>query len=178
MSEKNLIKYLDLNKWENHDDSDYHWQGEIALQTFPRLIAMADENHDNATPLHLDLTVKKNGEIIFWQATTKGTLWQTCQRCLEPVGISLDTERMLALLKNESHVALLDEDVEYLLLEELSKDNKLYLLEMLEDELLVELPLSPKHDDCQMNFSPSAVENTETEEKVNPFSVLAGLKLS
>lgn len=173
-----LIKYLDLNKWENYDDNHYTWQGDIPLQSLPRLIATTDDNIKNTGNLSLQLSVYKKGEIIFWQATTQGTLWQACQRCLEPVGISLDGERTLALLTNETHVALLDEDTDYLLIEELSKDNKLYLLDILEDELLVDLPMSAKHDDCEMNFSQNAEEDSEVEEKPNPFAVLAGLKLS
>lgn len=172
-----LIKYLDLSKWENHDDNQYTWQGDIPLNALPRLIATTDDVA-NTEELHLQLSVQKKGEIIFWQAITKGTLWQTCQRCLEPVAISLDGKRNLALLTKESHVALLDEDMDYLLIEELSKDNKLYLLDILEDELLVDLPMSAKHDDCEMNFSQNVVEDNELEEKPNPFAILAGLKLS
>lgn len=179
MTQSNLIKYLDLDKWDNHDDSHYAWQGEIPLDNLPRLLNMAD-SEQTQQPLQLDLHIKKSGEIILLNVITKGVLWQTCQRCLEPVATSLASDYQLALLKNESHVALLNEDTEYLLLEELTNDNKLYLLEILEDEMLVNLPLSPKHDDCEIHYHQDENSDTVAEEptKENPFAVLAGLKLS
>ncbi|ELA09554.1 hypothetical protein MOMA_04090 [Moraxella macacae 0408225] len=169
-----LIKYIDLAKWEYHTDNHYHWQGKIALQQLPRVRALADERHNNDQPLLVNLEVKKTGAVIWWQLSSNGVLWQTCQRCLEPVAIDLNVKSELALLEKESHVGLLDENTEYLLLSELTKDNKLYLLSMIEDELLVALPLAPKHDDCKM-----AVTTGETieviEEKQNPFAILANL---
>lgn len=172
----NLAKYIDLAKWEHNTDNHYHWQGEIALQQLPRIMALADEQHDNSQPLSVSIDVKKNGAIVQWQLTTKGTLWQTCQRCLEPVAISLDTDSELALLEKESHIGLLDEETEYLLISELTKDNKLYLLSMIEDELLVDLPLAPKHDDCQMAISQVGEAIEIIEEKESPFAILANLK--
>ena len=175
---KTLDKYIDLAKWENNDDNHYHWQGEIALQDFPRLIELADDTHDNSESLKVELSVKKNGDVIMWRLTTTGTLWQTCQRCLEPVATSLNTESEMALLTKESHVGLLDEDTEFLFVNELTDDNRLYLLAMIEDELLVDLPLSSKHDDCEMAVSQVGEFVADVEEKDNPFAVLAGLKLS
>ncbi|MFW2176719.1 MULTISPECIES: YceD family protein [unclassified Moraxella] len=172
-----LAKYIDLNRWEHNNENHYQWQGEIALSQFPRLYDLRDPNHPNDQPLKVSLDIQQKGKVLFWQLQTTGAIWQTCQRCLEPVAVSLDTDSQLALLADESHVALLEEDMESILLSELSDEHKLWLLPMIEDELLVDLPLAPKHDDCQMAVSEVGELPEIEEERENPFAVLVSLKI-
>ena len=47
---------------------------------------------------------------------------------------------------------------------------------MIEDELLVDLPLAPKHDDCEMAVTEVGELPEAVAEKENPFAVLASLK--
>lgn len=171
-----IAKFIDLDKWEHNNDTHYEWQGKLSLEQFPRLWGLRDDSHDNAEPLEVRLNVEKRGEILHWHLQTDGVIWQTCQRCLEPVAVDLFTDSELALLTDETHVALLDEDTETILLEEITDDNKLWLVPMIEDELLVDLPLSPKHDDCEMAVSQVGELPEEVEEKENPFAMLASLK--
>lgn len=171
-----LAKYIDLAKWEHNSDAHYEWQGDISLTELPRVYALRDSNQPDDTPLHIKLAVKKNGAVIMWRLQTDGTLWQTCQRCLEPVAVDLHTDSELALLQDETHIALLAEDTESILLDELTEGDKLYLLSMIEDELLVDLPMAPKHDDCEMAVSQVGELPETVEEKENPFAMLAGLK--
>lgn len=173
-----LAKYIDLARWANNNETDYAWQGQIALAQLPRLWALRDKNHETLEnePLQVALTLQKRGAILHWHLQTDGTLWQTCQRCLEPVAVDLYRDSEFALLEDENHVALLDDEVETILLAELADDNKLWLLPMIEDELLVDLPLSPKHDDCEMAVC-QVGELPELEAtKENPFAILASLK--
>jgi uncharacterized protein len=55
--------------------------------------------------------------------------------------------------------------------------DEIELLPIIEDELMLSLPLVPFHDDCsiQTSFGDAATARTQ-EEKPNPFSVLAQLK--
>lgn len=171
-----LAKFVDLAKWEHNNDTRYDWQGELSLAQFPRLWALRDESHPNDEPLAVHLTVEKRGAIVHWHLQTDGVIWQTCQRCLAPVAVDLFTDSELALLENESHAALLEDGSETILLEELTEDNKLWLLPMIEDELLVDLPLSPKHDDCEMAVSQVGELPELDAAKDNPFAILASLK--
>ena len=175
-SSASLVKFIDLARWEHNNDNHYHWQGEVRLTDLPRIYALRDDNHANDEPLAVTLDIQKRGEVVFWQLQTTGTLWQTCQRCLEPVAVSLDVDSELALLEDENHVALLDEGTEIIMLDELTDDNKLWLLPMIEDELLVDLPLAPKHEDCQMAVTEFGELPETATEKDNPFAVLASLK--
>ena len=171
-----LAKYIDLAKWEHNNDNHYQWQGTISLADLPRIDALRDPNHTATEPLAIALEICKKGEIVFWQLQTQGTLWQNCQRCLEPVAISLAVDSELALLADENHAALLEEGSEVILLDEIADDQKLWLLPMIEDELLVDLPLAPKHDDCELAITEYGDIPSVATEKDNPFAVLAGLK--
>lgn len=179
MNEQNsvkLLKYLDLAKWEHNNDNYYQWQGELTLNDFPRLSELQDETHQQP-PLAVSVDIQKKGEIIFLHLQTKGCFWQDCQRCLEPVAVDLSLDCLFGLLADDNHVALLDDDVEPILLSEVIDDkDKLWLLPLIEDELLVALPLSPKHDDCEMAVSQVGEVIEIIEEKDNPFAMLAGLK--
>ena len=148
----------------------------MSLKDLLRIYALGDEHHDNDQPLDVILDIQKKGAVVFWQLNTTGVLWQTCQRCLDPVAVSLDVDSELALLEDENHVALLDEGTEIILIDELTDDNKLWLLPMIEDELLVDLPLAPKHDDCEMAVTEVGELPEAVAEKENPFAVLASLK--
>nr|WP_309574947.1 YceD family protein [Moraxella osloensis] len=171
-----LVKFIDLARWEHNNDNHYLWKGKVSLKDLPRIYALGDEHHDNDQPLDVILDIQKKGDVVFWQLHTTGVLWQTCQRCLDPVAVSLDVDSELALLEDENHVALLDEGTEIILIDELTDDNKLWLLPMIEDELLVDLPLAPKHDDCEMAVTEVGELPEAVAEKENPFAVLASLK--
>ena len=175
-SSASLVKFIDLARWEHNNDNHYHWEGKVSLKDLLRIYALGDEHHDNDQPLDVILDIQKKGEVVFWQLNTTGVLWQTCQRCLDPVAVSLAVDSELALLEDENHVALLDEGTEIILIDELTDDNKLWLLSMIEDELLVDLPLAPKHDDCEMAVTEVGELPEAVAEKENPFAVLASLK--
>ncbi len=118
--------------------------------------------------------------------TTSEQLWlalhaevalpQTCQRCLGPVDVPVLFEREFRFVASEEVAAVEDEESEEDVLV-LSRDFN--LLELVEDELLMALPVVPKHEVC-----PGAVKLQvadadfveEVEEKPNPFAVLQQLK--
>lgn len=175
-----LPKYIDLAKWENAPETHLIWQGDVPLNDLKRLSALKDNQTNKNQDSHLTVAIEffQQNAVLRAKVRTQGTLWQTCQRCLEPVAIPLDYDNTLAVLKDDSETNLIDEDTDFVLLDELphdpSSDKKLLLLPFIEDELLVQLPLSPKHDDCEM----AVTEVGEFEEEVqeNPFAMLASLK--
>ncbi len=171
----NLVKYIDIDKWQHLNDARYQWQGKLPLSEFPRLLEMSDTQHitDN-TEIYLEMEIYQSGDIIIWQLATQGNLWQTCQRCLEPVATKLNYNNQLILLKHERHLGLIEQDSDYLLLDEIVENHKLYLLPIIEDELLMLLPMSPKHEHCDMLVS-STSEIIDISEE-NPFAMLAKLK--
>jgi uncharacterized protein len=106
-----------------------------------------------------------------------------CQRCLDTVGVDLVLDVHLALIDDESLIERLDEDADFIVLGESESSTKgsidqpatVDLLSLLEDELLLLMPLSPKHTVCEHKHRPTMQDVVE-EKRDNPFDVLASLK--
>lgn len=97
-----------------------------------------------------------------------------CQRCLEPMRIALKVDHRLRFVHGEAEAARLDaesdEDV-------LALEPALDLLALIEDELLLELPLVPRHDRCvDLASIGSAAPSGEEDKPSSPFQVLEALK--
>jgi len=105
-------------------------------------------------------------------ADTEVTL--ECQRCLQPMRVSLHAERRLFFVDGEEAAAALDfesdDDV-------LALTPALDLADLIEDELLLALPLVPRHEQCPEPLPRAFVEDDPaTDPADNPFAVLAALK--
>jgi hypothetical protein len=73
----------------------------------------------------------------------------------------------------EEHAERLPEDADYLVVEE----QDVVLAEIIEDELLLNIPFTPMHDDCDsLPFEQPEEETAPEPVKENPFLVLAALK--
>lgn len=108
------------------------------------------------------------------QATTSLAL--ECQRCLAPVESAVDVERSFRFTEDEQSAAALDPDVEEDVLA-LSRD--LDLLELIEEEVLLSLPLVPRHDRCPAPLPLADAAGAAPEpgdERPNPFAALAALR--
>lgn len=98
-----------------------------------------------------------------------------CQRCLAPVVQTLETERGFLFVADEATAEALDEDCEEDVLV-ISRDFD--ALSLVEDELILALPLVPRHDVCPQDL-PHAVSDEAFEDassRPNPFAALAALK--
>ena len=93
-------------------------------------------------------------------------------RCLQPVALDLEVLRPLRFVADETTAAALDADSDD---DVLVASRNLDLHELVEDELLLALPLVPKHERCQRNL-PMAVGDVAAEPAPNPFAALAALK--
>lgn len=100
----------------------------------------------------------------------------TCQRCLGPADITVAVDRSFRFVANEDQAAAEDEEAEEDVLV-LSRDFN--LLELIEDELLMALPVVPRHETCPtvvQLVSQDADFEAAQAEKPKPFAALAGLK--
>jgi uncharacterized protein len=156
--------------------------GEVGLADTPRL---ADEQFgDSLTsgPVMWHLqgrTVAQSGaaDQVWLDLSAELNLPMQCQRCLTPVLQTLQAERSFRFVVDEATAAALDDE---------SEDDVLVLsrdfdaLALVEDELILSLPLVPLHDECPEAVPMSAAdpEFEAAAERPNPFGVLAGLKTS
>ena len=95
-----------------------------------------------------------------------------CQRCLKPMDVPLQIERSFLFVHGEDAAAQLDADSDD---DVLALTRALDLRELIEDELLLALPLVPRHDVCPVPLA-IPVDGEMAEDKPNPFASLAALK--
>ncbi|ALF59261.1 YceD family protein [Psychrobacter urativorans] len=166
---------ISLNKWE---DTGFEWVGEIAPNSFERLTSTLTTEHEQAN-ISLDATLYRRNNVLHLAFILTGEVWLTCQRCLQPIAVDLSDKYDIALLDNESQIRLINEEQDYLLLEEIvteqSPERLLPFKKLIEDEILLKTPMAPKHDDCEMSVEQFG-EIPEEEETENPFAALAALK--
>ena len=107
-----------------------------------------------------------------WQLKVNASVQLMCQRCLTPFAFQIAANSILILARDdekadEMEVSLDDESIDVIV-----ASRAFNLLELIEDEALLALPLAPKHAACQDEDMPDAV----ADEKELPFLGLKGLK--
>ncbi len=175
---KQLANYIDLEKLS---PQGYQWQAEFTLAQFPRLSELLQQK--TTTDSEFSCEINKKSGIHWLEFSVKAPLKNQCQRCLQAMDFLLDEQIKLALLEDKAQASLLQED-DWLLLDDVVEmvkhERRLPILNMIEDELLLALPLVPKHDYNDENCVPVEIladdEEEVIEEKNNPFAVLAELK--
>jgi uncharacterized protein len=120
------------------------------------------------------------GRDTFGQAyldvRARAPLTLICQRTLEPFVLPVTVDARLGLIRSEREEAALPSGCEPLLVAE---DGKLGLAEVIEDELLLALPLVPVNPDSSLpdEVTGSGVDEASAPERDdNPFAVLRELK--
>jgi uncharacterized protein len=124
-----------------------------------------------------ELRIDEAGAEQVWLHLTVDTrLPLTCQRCLGPVAVPVVVQRSFRFVGSEEAAQEQDEEAEEDVLA-LSPDFK--LADLIEDEVLMALPVVPRHDACPVAVKLEAVDpgfETASAEKRNPFAVLAKLQ--
>ncbi len=97
-----------------------------------------------------------------------GTLSLRCQRCLEALQWPVAIRSVLHPVPVGEPIA--DEELEDDEVDAVEVDGELDLLALIEDEILLALPISPRHENC----GPSS--GMETTARESPFTALAALR--
>ena len=98
----------------------------------------------------------------------------TCQRCLGPTETPLEVDRWFGFVAGENQAAELDVDSDD---DVLALTHTLDLHQLAEDELLLALPLVPRHAACPHPLVPPADDlAADAEAAPHPFAALAALK--
>jgi uncharacterized protein len=95
-----------------------------------------------------------------------------CQRCLGPVREHLSLDRWVRFVNTEEEAEALDAELED---DVLALPRWLNILELIEDELILSMPLVPRHGVCPKPL-PVPVDDLPLVPEENPFAALAGLK--
>jgi uncharacterized protein len=115
--------------------------GSLPLAKLPRLAATLA---DPAGELQVELQATRDGEGQDWlHGEIRGHLPLTCQRGLHAFDWNCDVALSLALVGSESEEQKLLKDSESYLVE----DDELPLRDLIEDEVLLALPMTPRCED-------------------------------
>lgn len=113
--------------------------GRIELKRLARLRDMLHA-HDGSVTAKLRFG-KRDGAWVIVNLECEATLALLCQRCLEPMLHTVAARVELGLVESASMASRLPEDYEPVVLE----GDRLMPARLIEDELIVSLPLMPKH---------------------------------
>ena len=156
--------------------------GEVALSAFARLSDVIVSSAACARVVQYQLQFARDSQGRFLLTGRIQTqLPLQCQRCFGVVDVAIDVPVQLALVKTEAAAEALPTALEPLLV----NDDAVAPLLVIEDELLLALPIVARHQDgdCQPPIA-AAIHHSPRTEKMpepaqlapNPFAILRTLK--
>ena len=160
---RNLIQLAD-----RHATIEAGWP----VSKMPRLLGMLSATTGDATA---EMQFGKSGSLRYITGRVQATVEMTCQRCLQPMPLQLESEFKLALVASEAEAQLIPEEYEPLITE-----GEHYLPDIIEDELILAAPIVSSHaESCSDYLMQQASEQVSAEdaeqERKNPFAVLKDL---
>jgi len=177
MSKEFVPGRLDVNGFA---DAAATLSGNDPLSGFERLSAELADPSADATVRWIATGQSRSGAdgapVPWLHLDAQASAPLICQRCLAPVELALEVDRWFRFAPDEATAAAEDEvsDEDVLVA---SRDFDLHAL--IEDELLMEIPVMPAHDVCptpvQLSSSDEDFKAAE-EAKPNPFAVLGALR--
>lgn len=170
-------------------------EGCLALTELPRLHAAVQVQPDGWPDAGFAWSAAgrfqhPTGRDAQWRVhlQAKGEVHLVCQRCLEAVQHRLTVETTLRFVPSEQQAEALDESSDDE--DVLALPKRLNLHELIEDELILALPLVPRHEECPVPVQawiasaqslppdnlPDGGMAEHAPEKPHPFAALAALK--
>jgi uncharacterized protein len=165
---------LDLMAWCRQAGS---LQGQWPLGTLERLaagLAAVPAGAAVAFAAQGRLVPVAGGEPEIWlhlQAHAEVSL--QCQRCLQPMVEVLEVDRRIRFVRSEQEAERLDEASED---DVLALPPRLDLRALVEDELILALPLVPRHAQCPQPLPVPQDGALDEASAPHPFAALAGLR--
>lgn len=171
-------RHLDIKSFAQ---SGAQLQGQSSLGQWPRLLdeKMANlQGNEHAVQWWLQghvVSVAGGASRVGLMLRAAVHLPLQCQRCLGPMVQRIETEREFVFVADEAMAEAMDDEVEEDVLV-ISRDFD--ALSLVEDELILALPLVPRHDVCSQNLPTQVVDVgfEAASERPNPFAALASIK--
>lgn len=154
-------------------------QGTSALADLPRLAEEQLPGVEASVPVQWRLlgrtqAVAGGPDEIWLSLSAEAGLTLSCQRCLAPVLETVRAERDFRFVADEATAEALDDEAEEDLL---VLDRDFDALALVEDELILSLPLVPRHAECPVPLPQGQPPVDDPQEaRPHPFAALAALK--
>lgn len=196
MMEVNPLRPFDIFEF-SQSEAEAH--GTLPLSALPRVLAeLAPEAPADASeaPFHWRLRgfIREEASMAglagrkrkYVSLEVDGVLWLVCQRCLQPKPEALSVRSTLELARSEEEAdaAPVDDDE----VDVIAGSSHFNLAELIEDELLLSLPIAVKHEVCGevhpdlltgadgRTVVDEAHTDAPEESRPSPFAALADLK--
>lgn len=153
-------------------DNAYSLSGTLSIKDMPRLAASLASD-EGGVQVDMLFGVDEEG-IRYVKGELKTSLMLECQRCLESFNYEIISNFLLGIVHTEKEADQLPERYDPLLAPELS----LILSEMIEEELIIGLPIVPMHpiDVCKAKQPLEFSTGDAFAKKENPFKVIESLR--
>ncbi|MCG8324454.1 MAG: YceD family protein [Thiotrichales bacterium] len=149
--------------------SDATLNGQIKIGELDRLGAVLSDT-DGEVRFGLAFAQDANGRTIV-TGNCSACLALKCQRCFDPMQVEISTATRLMVVNSIEAARDIPDDYEPLLF----SGDDISLRQLIEDEMLLALPIAPLHETEKCN---AGIEQDGVQEdyRVNPFAVLKTLK--
>lgn len=168
MSEKHIPEHIDPFRYA---DQGLAIDGIVKIVDMERLKSAVSSADDKvAVKLQFGIDEQK---IPFLKGHLETKLTLQCQRCMDPLIYEIMSDFVLGIVNTLDEANALPEHYE----PALAQDGSLALRDLIEDEIILNLPIIPRHDPdtCKVKL-PLVDSGWEDVKGKNPFHVLASLK--
>ncbi len=144
-------------------------KGRFHLSEMERL---ASQLQDSRGEVNFELQFTRDDEDITQiNGSCRTSLIMACQRCFEPIRIEIATSTRLVVVPSIEAAREIPDAAEPLLF----SGEAISLKDLVEEEVLLALPIAPLHDNAICHATGAVLEG-QGDEKTNPFSVLRNMK--
>lgn len=172
MSNENLPEKINPFRFAESGSSLH---GTLAIKDMQRL-GTSLIAHDGEVQVHLQFEVDEQGTKIL-RGHLETQLKLQCQRCMQPFNYEIINDFVSGLVRSEEEAKQLPDVYEPVLVKE---DGMLVIQDMIEDELIIGLPIVPMHDamECKIELPKVILGSREVSEgdDNNPFKVIEILR--
>lgn len=137
--------------------------GQLPINALSRVVPLINNDHGH---LILSLIVTYEDNQLMMRGNIMTELTMQCQRCLKPMQVEIESDFECVIVATEEASKALPTDVDGYICEE-----KIDLHDLAEEELLLAMPMSPRHAQCE-----ALLDNVETQPAKATHSPFADLK--
>lgn len=155
--------------------------GRIPQKDFPRLeeLLYSSDDLDDNKLIEVDMEfARTDTRLPVIKGQIKAELQMVCNRCLESTDLNVDTHFEVVLVSTDEQAERLQDSFDIWMVE----DQKIFLRDFIEDEILLAMPIVISHENCEpakklIEALPED-ESIQDQQEENPFAVLKDLKLN
>lgn len=147
-------------------------EGVVSVASLPRLLDLLAETGQPLGELSCSMVGRSGRDGHWLHLRVQGHIDLTCQRCLGamPFVLAVDTELQVIGPGETWPDEELEDGATHLGADAIAAEEAQLLTDLIEEEVLLALPIAPRHENC----APPA--RSDVKEAASPFAVLAQLK--